>query len=662
MSVRTRFAPSPTGFLHIGGVRTALFNWLLARHFGGQFLVRIDDTDQQRHVDDAVALILDGFRWMGMDWDEGPEVGGPCGPYYQSHRAEHYQRAAESLVASGHAYRDYSTESERAAEKAAADAAKRAFRFRGKPQSVEELARFEAEGLPYALRFRVPLGRRLVLRDLIKGDVEQKTDEIGDFVIVRPDGTPLYNFASAVDDVAMKITHVVRAEEHLSNTFSQLLVLEALGAPLPEFAHVPYVAEPGSKKKLSKREKDKYEKLEILVYLHEYRGKGYLPDAMLNYLARLGWSWDDTQEIFTRPELIEKFSLERVNSSPASHDPDKLFWIEGEWMKKLPLDQKIEGVLPFLIKEGLAADPVAAELLARVEAVVVALGDRLKVFSDILKLGRYFFSETLNYDPDAVKKRLRKDGVPTLLAELDEVLARVEPYDVATLERVIHEYAESHGHPMGQVVNPLRVATTGQGVGPGLYDCLAILGRAKCRARIASTLELLAGAPLILVVPVSIDRVRPSMPKSKRTLIVVGIVVFVVGLELGLSALKAPEGTVRIVNVGDTPITDMQLVLGDSKVSVAPIPPQGSMDVPMSGRENLELNVTFKQLDNALGGFQVADFDARAMRRDHTMLVLEIRTNEFVRSQMPDETPTTFGRLARKVSSWFGDEPPDAGP
>ena len=229
MTVRTRFAPSPTGFLHIGGVRTALFNWLLARHAGGQFILRIDDTDQQRHVEAAVALILDGFRWMGMDWDEGPEVGGPHGPYFQSQRADRYTAAAAALVASGHAYRDYSTEQERAADKAAAETSKTAYRFRRKPLADADLARFEAEGRPYALRFQVPLGRTFVVHDLIKGDVEQKSDEIGDFVIIRPDGTPLYNFASVVDDAEMQITHVVRAEEHLANTFSQLLVFEALG-------------------------------------------------------------------------------------------------------------------------------------------------------------------------------------------------------------------------------------------------------------------------------------------------------------------------------------------------------------------------------------------------------------------------------------------------
>ncbi len=492
--LRTRFAPSPTGFLHIGGVRTALFNWLLARHHGGQFILRIDDTDQQRHVEEALRRILDGFRWLGIDWDEGPELGGAFGPYFQSQRWEIYRRAAERLLAAGHVYRDYSTEQERAAEKAAADRQKRAYRFRRPPITDQQAAQFEAEGRPYALRFQVPLGRTLVVHDLIKGDVAFATEEIGDFVIVRPDGTPLYNFASAVDDVEMGITHVVRAEEHLSNTFPQLLVFEALGAPLPAFAHVPYVAEPGSRAKMSKRKLPEYEKLGILVYLHQYIERGYLPEALLNYLARLGWSYDGTQEIFARDELIEKFSLDRVHSAPASHDQDKLFWIEGEWMKRASLERKVQGVLPFLVGEGLIAEPLSDPDRARIERVLVALGDRLKVFSDILKLGRFFFTETPGYDPDAVKKRLRKQGVPAMLAELDQVLAQTDPYDEATLEKAVHDYAERTGRKMGDVVNPLRVAVTGQGVGPGLYDCLVILGRESCRARIGQALEMLHAA------------------------------------------------------------------------------------------------------------------------------------------------------------------------
>jgi len=491
MTVRTRFAPSPTGLLHIGGVRTALFNWLLARHHGGQFLLRIDDTDQQRHVEDALAKILDGFRWMGMDWDEGPEVGGPHGPYFQSQRSEIYRKAAESLIASGQVYRDYSTQAERDADREALKATKQAYRFREKPYTDADLARFEAEGRPYGLRFRVGSGRTLVVHDLIKGDVESKTDEIGDFVIVRPDGMPLYNFATVVDDMAMEITHVVRAEEHLTNTFPQLLMFEALGATLPAFAHVPFVAEKGSKAKLSKRKTDDYAKQGIYVLLNQYIEKGYMPEAMMNYLARLGWSLDGNQEIFPRGELISSFSLDRVNSSPASHDPDKLFWVQGEWMKTLPTEDKVVAVLPYLDLEGLVPSPVTPEFTKRVVWVIEALGDRLKVYSDILTLGRYFFTDELTYDPAAVKKRLRKEGVPQLLADLDQVLAALEPYEVASLEVAVHQYAESRGVPMGNVVNALRVATTGQGVGPGLYDCLAILGRDVCRTRIAQTLAML---------------------------------------------------------------------------------------------------------------------------------------------------------------------------
>jgi glutamyl-tRNA synthetase len=491
MTVRTRFAPSPTGFLHIGGVRTALFNWLLARHAGGQFILRIDDTDQQRHVEDAVRRILDGFRWIGIDWDEGPEVGGPVGPYYQSERTESYRRAAATLLASGHVYRDYSTDAERSADKAAADKQKRAYRFRRKPISDELAAQYEAEARPYALRFQVPAGRKLVLHDLIKGDVESSSDEIGDFVIVRPDGTPLYNFASVVDDVEMKITHVVRADEHLTNTFPQLLVFEALGASLPAFAHIPFVSEPGSKAKLSKRKHAEYEKQGLLVYLHQYVEKGYLPDALVNYLSRLGWSYDASQEIFTRAELIEKFSLDRVNSSPASADPDKLFWLQGEWMKILPLAEKVTGVLPYLTRESLVSEPLTDLARARIETVIVALGDRLKVFSDILKLGRFFFTEDLVFDPDAVKKRLRKEGIPAMLRDLDTLIGETDPFTVEALEKSIHDFAEKRGAKMGDVVNALRVAVTGQAVGPGLYDCLFILGRDSCRERIAKALAML---------------------------------------------------------------------------------------------------------------------------------------------------------------------------
>ena len=323
-------------------------------------------------------------------------------------------------------------------KKRAAERDKRAYRFCRKELSAAEAAQYEAEGASLRAKLEVLLGRTLRLQDLIKGEDEFVTDEIGDFVIVRPDGTALYNFSSVVDDAVMQITHVVRADEHLSNTFPQLLLFEALGSKLPAFAHIPFVAEPGSKAKMSKRKIAEYEKLGILVYIHQYIEKGYLPDGLMNYLSRLGWSFDGTQEIFTRPELIEKFSLERVNSSPASHDQDKLFWIEGEWMKTFPLEKKVEGVLPYLKQGGLGCRTPFEPDRSRIEAVITALGDRLKVFSDILKMGRFFFTESLTFDPDAVKKRLRKEGVPAMLAELDQELAAAEPFDLATLEKTIH--------------------------------------------------------------------------------------------------------------------------------------------------------------------------------------------------------------------------------
>jgi glutamyl-tRNA synthetase len=486
MTVRTRFAPSPTGYLHIGGVRTALFNWLLARRHGGQFVLRIDDTDQQRHVEEAVAKILEGFRWMNMNWDEGPEVGGPCGPYFQSQRGHLYKEAAEKLLAEGFAYRDFSTEEQRSADKAAAEAAKVAYRFRKFQLDDSTEAKYLEEGRPFALRFQVPLGQTIVVEDMIKGHVEAKTEDIGDFVIVRPDGSPLYNFASVVDDAQMGITHVVRAEEHLTNTYSQILVFQALGYPLPRFAHVPYVAAPGSKKKLSKRDG--------AVGLDEYMRQGYLPEAMMNYLARLGWSLDAETEFFTPQQLKENFTLDRVTSSPASHDPDKLFWLQGEWMKTLPDDVKVEACLPFLHEAGLIPAEVDEATKALTKKVVIALGDRLKIFSDIVKLGKFFYQDAVDYDPDAFKKRLSKADVPRILTEMTDILEKVEPFDTPTLDKAVHDYVAASGLGMGLVVNALRVAVTGQGIGPGVYEALEIIGRDATLKRIAIAQALLIRA------------------------------------------------------------------------------------------------------------------------------------------------------------------------
>ncbi|HUG67209.1 MAG TPA: glutamate--tRNA ligase, partial [Pirellulaceae bacterium] len=351
MTVRTRFAPSPTGYLHIGGVRTALFNWLFARRHGGQFILRIDDTDQQRNVEAALEPILEGFRWLGLDWDEGPGVDGPHAPYYQSQRGERHQAAAKQLLEMGFAYRDYAATAEVQAEREAAEKEKRDFVYsrRWMAETDEQAAAYEAEGRQFVVRLKMPRAGKCEFHDLIRGDVSFDWAKEQDHVIQRGDGSCLYHLASVVDDADFEITHVIRAEEHLPNTPRQIFIAQSLGGKLPEYAHLPYVAEPNGTAKISKRKLDKYLKNRDFKTLcdhgnaiaaaigHEttadtfnpvivdfYREVGYLPNAVINYLLLLGWSLDDKTEDFTRDEMIRHFSLERVNKSPASFDPQKL--------------------------------------------------------------------------------------------------------------------------------------------------------------------------------------------------------------------------------------------------------------------------------------------------------------------------------------------------
>ncbi|HEY5315819.1 MAG TPA: glutamate--tRNA ligase, partial [Pirellulales bacterium] len=386
--VRTRFAPSPTGYLHIGGVRTALFNWLFARRHGGQFLLRIDDTDQQRNVDAALAPILHGFRWLGLDWDEGPEMGGPYAPYYQSQRLPAYQQAVGKLLAGGFAYRDFATPEELQAERELAQAEKRPFLYsrRWMAETAEDALRFEREGRSGVVRLRMPREGTLRLRDLVRGEVDFDWAREQDHVIQRADGTCLYHLASVVDDFDFQITHVIRAEEHLSNTARQVFIAQSLGYPLPEYAHLPYVAEPGSKNKLSKRKLDKYLKNRDFALVNEhglaiaqalglattadtfnpvivdfYEQVGYLPDAIINYLMLLGWSLDDKTEFFSRQQMIDNFSLERVTKAPASFDPKKLWAFQDYYMQQLPPEEKVERTLAFLVRAGLIAEPVSAQ-------------------------------------------------------------------------------------------------------------------------------------------------------------------------------------------------------------------------------------------------------------------------------------------------------------
>jgi len=499
--------------LHIGGVRTALFNWLFARRHGGQFLLRIDDTDQQRNVEEALAPILHGFRWLRMDWDEGPEVGGPYAPYYQSQRMPRYQAAIDQLLTGGFAYRDYATTEEIQTERAAAEAEKRPFIYsrRWMADTTDTQRRFEAEGRKGVVRLNMPHEGKLVIRDLIRGDVEFDWVREQDHVIQRADGTPLYNLATVVDDYDFKISHVIRAEEHLSNTPRQVFVAQSLGYALPEYAHVPFVAEPGSRNKLSKRKLAQYLKNQDFAQLYKhgvdiaaaiglvatadtfnpvivdfYEEVGYLPDAIINYLMLLGWSYDDKTEYFNRQQMIESFSLDRVNKAPASFDPKKLWAFEDRYMQELPVKQKVAKTLPFLQRTGLVSDPPPCDTGPKLTQIVQAAGDRLKVFGDILDYVDFFSpNDKLAYDEKAFDKRIRNaPEAADLLVRLKTVLAAVDPFESTTLEKSLKTFVEQAGLQMANIVHPLRVALTGKGIGFGLFDTMAILERDACLARI----------------------------------------------------------------------------------------------------------------------------------------------------------------------------------
>jgi glutamyl-tRNA synthetase len=511
--VRTRFAPSPTGYLHIGGVRTALFNWLFARKHGGQFILRIDDTDQERNVESALQPILDGFRWVGLDWDEGPEVGGPHGPYYQSQRKHRYQEAVQQLLANGFAYRDYARPEEIKAERDAAEQEKRSFQYsrRWRAETDADAARFEAEGRQAVVRLHMPREGACQFRDLVRGDVEFQWSDEQDHVIQKPDGSALYNLANVVDDFDFQITHVIRAEEHLPNTPRQIFIAQGLGYAPPQYAHLPYVAEPGSKNKLSKRKIHEYLKNPEFKKIYEhgvriaqavgrtvsadtfnpvivdfYRDVGYLPDAIVNYLLLLGWAFDDTREDFTRSEMIEAFSLERVNKAPASFDPQKLFAFQERYMQRMPVKQKSAMALPYLQKAGYISEPPPCDVGPVLIKIVAAAGDRIKTAGDILDYSDFFTADDqLSYDEKAFEKRLKKaPEAKLLLAKFRNVLADADSFEVAITEQLLKEFCESEGIKIGDVIHALRVAVTGKAVGFGMFETLEILGRDRVLTRI----------------------------------------------------------------------------------------------------------------------------------------------------------------------------------
>ncbi|KRW91198.1 glutamyl-tRNA synthetase [Alicyclobacillus tengchongensis] len=480
MTVRVRFAPSPTGHLHIGSVRTALFNFLFARHHGGQFILRLEDTDTNRNVEGADIQFLDGFRWLGINWDEGFDVGGPYAPYRCMERLDIYRQYIDRLLAEGKAYPCFCTDDDLAAERDQAEREGRIPRYSGRCRHMPEALRESrmASGEPYSIRFIVEPGRELVVRDMIRGDVSFQSDDIGDFVIVKSNGIPTYNFQVVIDDIEMRITHVIRAEEHLSNTPRQLIFYEAFGATPPAFAHLPIVLDE-QRKKLSKRDPN-------VLPIATYQSLGYLPEAFINFLALLGWSPGGEQELFTVDELCRLFDLDRVGKSGAVFDVEKLNWMANQYFKALPVAQAARMVQEQLDRAGIGLPAHADD--AWLEEVVSLYQDGMRCAHDFIEMSKTFFTRQVEWEDDAVV--LLRDPAARSVVEAYLALCR-EAGEAWTAEASRERFKRVQadlGVKGRQLFMPVRAALTGQLHGPDLQKTIALLSQKIVIERLSAAL------------------------------------------------------------------------------------------------------------------------------------------------------------------------------
>jgi glutamyl-tRNA synthetase len=475
MSVRVRFAPSPTGYLHIGGARTALFNWLYARRHGGTFVLRIEDTDAERSSWEMVSGIVEGLRWIALDWDEGPDIGGPHAPYFQSQRVEKYRTMADRLVAEGRAYYCYCTTETLQQKRQAAEAAGGGWIYDRTCCALTsvDIAQREAAGLPRAIRFKVPAGQTS-FDDLVHGAISFDNANIEDFVVLRSDRQPTYHLSVVTDDIDMEISHVVRGDDHISNTPKHVLLYDALGAPVPRFAHVPLILGP-DKKRLSKRHG--------ATSVTEYQRLGYLSEAMVNFLSLLGWSPGDDRELMTRDELIAAFSLEGISGGNAVFNPEKLDWFNQQYIMRLPIDELARRVEPWLREAGLWSDDLTSrgDWMNRLLELVRPRVKRLDQFAAEL---RPFLADSVDFDQAAVAKHLAKPDITTAFTALPATLESLEPFDTPTLETALRALAEAHGVKAAALIHATRVAVTGRSVSPGLFDVLQLLGRDRVISRL----------------------------------------------------------------------------------------------------------------------------------------------------------------------------------
>jgi glutamyl-tRNA synthetase len=486
-SVRVRFAPSPTGYLHVGGARTALFNWLFARRHGGTFVLRIEDTDAERSSWDMVEGIVEGLRWLGMDWDEGPDVGGPHEPYYQSQRLDKYRAMGDRLVAEGRGYFCYCSTETLQAKRQAAEAAGGGWMYdrtcRG--LSAEQIAQLEAAGAPRAVRFLVPEGATS-FDDLVHGPIRFDNANVEDFVVLRSDRQPTYHLSVVADDIDMGITHVIRGDDHISNTPKQVLLYQAFDRPVPAFAHVPLILGT-DKKRLSKRHG--------ATSVTEYQRMGYLPQAMVNFLALLGWSPGDDRELLSRDELVAVFALEHISGGNAVFNAEKLDWMNQQYIMRLSTGELGDLLQPFVCTAGLWRDAYSSTAREWYLSLVGLFQPRLSRLTSFVDDARPYLADDVEFDQAAVAKHLSK---PELAAPLDTLISACQQlpvFEKAALETALRAAAEQYGLKAGALIHAARVAVTGRGVSPGLFEVLELLGRDRAVARLTAAVATLRSTP-----------------------------------------------------------------------------------------------------------------------------------------------------------------------
>ena len=481
--VRVRFAPSPTGYLHIGGARTALFNWLFAKRHNGTFILRIDDTDEQRSTESSMKQIYESLNWLGFNWDEGEKVGGPYGPYIQSERRSIYQEYIGKLIESGHAYYCYCSSDELAKMRQLAKDEGRPAHYNRKCLHLTKKSQklMVEQGRKPVIRFKVP-DQTVSFDDLILGCISTESDTLQDEVIVKSNGSPLYNLTSIIDDHEMKISHVIRGADHLSNTPKQVLLAQALGLDIPQFAHLPMVLGSSKGEKLSKRHG--------ATSIEQYRNEGYLPQAMINFLVRLGWSLDDTTEIFSVSELTQNFDIGRVGKSGSVFDIKKLRWLNGHYINQLNLPERTSAVIPFL-QPLWSTDSTGLEV-NRLEAIVSVIDDRLITLADIKEHAYHFFKDDFAYDPKGIKKWLSKDGSISLLQMLHDAMEKINTFDEKSVETAIWTIVDSLGIKKVEGLQPIRIAISGMTSGPSLFEMVILVGQAETLKRIKRLMTYLS--------------------------------------------------------------------------------------------------------------------------------------------------------------------------